>query len=282
VVGYCGDLTVALWLQMDGTTDLRDIEMRTRSGSSEWSASESIPQAAPVPRDFEIRTASNLAGAMVAAWTHVEGQEYFSDVRIVDSNNGWSAQQLLGFGSPSRTALVAIDPMGNALAFGGEETPNGIETWAARYSAGTGWGAPELFAQDAGVLARPCAAALDGEGNAMALETRDSGGLFARRYVTDGGWRDAQLIDEGADACQLRFDPTGNATVIAARVYARDLCELWLSRYSPANGWTGPENIRSVPRGGLSASPALAVDSLGRATLLWREYNSEIMVMRFE
>jgi hypothetical protein len=82
------------------------------------------------------------------------------------------------------------------------------------------------------------------------------------------------------------FDPLGNATALWLKVNGiTGGGELWLNRYTPASGWSDPENVRSSTSSGMAMYQALAVDALGRVTVVWREMVGDtwnVMAGRFE
>jgi hypothetical protein len=112
--------------------------------------------------------------------------------------------------------LLAVNSNGDAIA---TWTTAGTNATAARYTPGTGWGAPQQFY--AGSITGGLPVAIDPSGNAVAVWTSYSGSkVNGIRYSTSGGWGPVHsFIPDMADVQfipAIVLDRAGQLTVIWA------------------------------------------------------------------
>ncbi len=296
-VAYSGEEAVALW-QEAISSSLMEVRTSSRQGVSSWSAPQTIPIAADGVMQSPIRLAGNLAGTLAAAWLDASVGYYYSDVRRFSPTTGWSVSQLLGSGSPTDTAFIAMDPNGNVLAawWNGSSTAGvGPILSSATYSGATGW-SPSTTVEQLSYLGGSelydMASDMDGNFVTAEIGSRDgiSSQLWVRRYVNGSGWRGPVALSSSnwqPQAARFAIDPLGNITVVWEQLNpSTQVGEVWVNRYCPARGWGLAERIRSTSNS-IYMMPALAVDSYGRTTAIWRENNNttlefDVYYARFE
>jgi hypothetical protein len=296
-VAYSGEQAVALW-QEAISSSLMEVRTSRRQGASIWSAPQTIPITADGVMQNPIRLVGNQAGTLAAAWLDASVGYYYSDVHLLSPTTGWSASQLLGSGSPTDSAFIAMDPNSNVLAVWWNSSSTagvGPILSSTRYSSATGW-SPSTTVEQMSYLggSQLYDIASDVDGNFITAEigSRDgiSSQLWTRRYVNGSGWRRTLALSADnwqPQAARLAIDPLGNITAVWEQLNpSTQVGEVWVNRYSPARGWGLAERIRST-FSSIYMMPALAVDSYGRTTAIWRENNSttlesDIYYARFE
>jgi len=202
-----------------------------------------------------------------------------------DIASGWSAPELLQAGATvpdGRSASVAADPAGNAIAIWMERDPDTNQELATanRYTAGAGWGSPEridgasetLVGLNAGDRV---AVRMDADGNAIALWSRpgvEGALVWSNRYAVGTGWGTAEPIKSdpttGARENRLAVGANGDGFAIWIQNEGeRD--DVWGARYSEG-AWAAPERLDSHDADDKSG-PDIAVDGSGVAHAVWSQ-----------
>ncbi|MCE9658547.1 MAG: immunoglobulin domain-containing protein [Burkholderiales bacterium] len=229
------------------------------------------------------------SGNALVVW----GQEFSSSLSRVDiwSNRftvgaGWGTAQVIESNDLSSTSnsqpFVAADAAGNALVVWYQSSGSGSfnSIWANRYTAGAGWGTPELIETGNAGSAYSPNVAVDRNGNGLAVWAQSNGvrySLWANRYTVGAGWGTAELIetDEAGDVAwfasppSIAFDPSGRAIVVWQQSDGtRD--NIWANRYTPGVGW-GTAELIETDNAGRARFPQVAVDAAGNALAVWAQ-----------
>ena len=175
----------------------------------------------------------------------------------------------------ARNARVAFDANGNAIAVWGHF--NVVDSvWTNRYTAGSGWGTPELLEQDDTGNALEPRIAIDSNGNAMAIWEQSTGAqadIWSNRY-SSGSWGTAVLVESNdsgdAESAQIAFDTSGDAIAVWEHRDATNLASIWSNRYT-GGSWGSPELLES--NGGQAFNPQLAIDASGNALAVWYQHD---------
>lgn len=145
----------------------------------------------------------------------------------------------------------------------------------AFYVNGSGWQAPALLAESeqAGNSIRRLAADHGPEGNAVAawLETDESGEMVVRAsyYTATATWESETLSQKRPllSPPRVAIGPSGEAMAVWA--YTENSVYYIVARhYSPLSGWSEQRVIGQSEFGPI-ADPQLAMDSTGRALVVW-------------
>lgn len=206
-------------------------------------------------------------GTAIAVWEQENGSVH--DIWVSRRDKGqWSAPMLLEENTDdARSAQVVMGGDGHAIAtwylFGESQT------WARIFTPQTGWGAPELVSEGIGGVA------MDADGNAMIAHVQ-SGSIWARRYLVDGGWLDPTPIETMtgvANSPSLASDPRGNAIALwFQRSDVDTRADIWANRFTVRDGWGTPVLIE-LSEIGDAYTPRLAVGANGDVVGLWPQYS---------
>jgi hypothetical protein len=214
-------------------------------------------------------------------WGDWDGIRSSIAVRHYNSASGWEvithhieAENLGDANSPK----AAIDSNGNVIAVWRQMDGSYSRLLANRYVAGSGWGTAQIIDDYAG-NERP-QLVVDSKGNAIVVWQKVEGNqihIWANRYVAGEGWGTAQLISDHSGTPwppQLAIDPAGNA--IAVWFEGDDsagVSHIRANRYVAGRGWGSVQIIDSGNTGGV-LYPQVAIDSKGRATVIWQQADS--------
>jgi len=190
----------------------------------DWPAPELI-QSVVDEAGYEPQVATDAQGNAMAVWWQqtVEGKDQVWANRFT-AGVGWGGAAIVDTGPLGAIRpLVGIDGDGNAIIiWEGHETSVVWEVWANRYTADSGWGAPErISGNESG--SQPALAVGSG-GDAVAVWTRAANGdttLWANRYVPGIGWGEADFVDGSllgaSDEPDVAIDGAGNAMAVWSR-----------------------------------------------------------------
>lgn len=163
---------------------------------------------------------------------------------------------------------VAIDAEGNAVAIW--TALDGI--WSRRYPSDEGWSHPADQIDRMGVALSPAALAVDAIGNAVAVwSERDN--VFSGRCVGDGIWGVSERLDDDRGRAlepQVAVSADGRAVAVWAQEVGSSE-DVWSNRYSPAEGWQGPQQIATPTASLVRGVPQVAIDADGNAVVVWAE-----------
>jgi len=169
---------------------------------------------------------------------------------------------------------VAVDASGNALAIWAYDDGMGINTYACRYEAASGWGNAEKIEDNERRRSVGQQIAFDSNGNAMAVWSRFDGtvlSIWANRYTAGSGWQDEELIetDDRGDAVrpQIVIDHNDNAWVVWSQ-HNGTTGRIYANRYEAGRGWQGAREIQSLTTG-LAGHAVAAVDPMGNVVVVY-------------
>jgi hypothetical protein len=178
---------------------------------------------------------------------------------------------------------VAMDASGDALAIWSQSDGVRYSIRASRYTAGIGWGTPELVEHDDGGDAKDPQIAFDSDGNALAVWDqydlpRDVSGatasIWSNRYVSGQGWgvpEPIETLPNYAALPRIAMDPSGNAMAVWWQENAAGVRQPWANRYSAGLGWGTAELLG--PANGPAYATDVAFDPNGNAMAIWTQYD---------
>lgn len=190
----------------------------------------------------------------------------------------WSAPQIIenntgNAGGPQ----TAADGNGNLISVWGEMVSGGLrwDIWSNRYTAGVGWGTPQLVETDSTNSASATVkVAMDRQGNAMVVWAQTDGtryNIWARRYDAAAGWQTAQLIETtntgGVIDPDVAMDPNGNAIAVWAQSDGTRN-NIWANRYVVGMGW-GTAVLIETTNTGHAGGVDVGMDTAGNAIAAW-------------
>lgn len=275
---------LVVWQQFNGT--VRDIWANryiagTGTGTG-WRTAARIDNNAGDATDPQI--AFDMSGNALAVW------EQDGDSTAVVRNDIWSNRFTAGTGWGTAARIetdnagyahnpkLAIDASGNALAVWYQyDGTTRLNIWSNRYTAGTGWGVPELIETNDELYATDPQIAIDASGNALAVwEQSDAGfrsNIWSNRYTAGSGWGAPELIETNdagsAYTSALAFDASGNALTVWYQ-FSGTSFNIWSNRYTVGTGW-GTAALIENDDAGNAYSPQIAIDASGNALAVWEQ-----------
>ncbi|MBT8454210.1 MAG: Ig-like domain-containing protein [Deltaproteobacteria bacterium] len=261
---------VAVWEQSDGSRD--NIWANRFTPSAGWGVADRI-ETASAGGASRPQVAVDPTGNAVAVWEQWDGARRNIWANRFTPSSGWGVAGLIetdNAGTAAR-AQVAVDPLGNAVAVWEQSDGTRFNIWANRFTPSAGWGVAEpIETDDVGSAVRP-QVALDPNGNAVAVWSRDN--VWANRFTPTAGWGVAERIETdnagGASASQVALDPNGNAVAVWEQ-YDGTRTNIWANRFTPAAGWGVAERIETDNAKG-AFSPQVALDPNGNAVAVWSQ-----------
>ncbi|MGD8825874.1 MAG: hypothetical protein PVI24_12890 [Myxococcales bacterium] len=232
------------------------------------------------------RVAVDAAGNGLAIW--LQSGHLWSCVYA--PGLGWGSPEVAvqdgqGVGAASYAELT-LDDSGHAVVVwsrdGGANPGFGNDVWAAHYTMGEGWDAPEMLDADELRDANKPDLARDAGGNAIAvwIETEPPGStnqistLWARRYVPSTGWGAATRLDEDSTGQRRNPSVAVSSSGSAIVVWTQDMsppASVWARHYDPTLGWRPRVQIGNGEALRVS-KPQVAIDAFGRATAVWEQW----------
>ena len=264
---------IVVWRQVNGS-DSRIWATRFSTGYG-WGLPRQLAPAS-VGNQYSQDVAVNARGDAVVAWQ--EWNTTHLDVWAVryTAASGWGDPVLVEDEEVGSSWLPkgAVDSEGNVtLVFQQWDAANSIlNTSAARYSVGTGWGQPEWIGtgpageSTAGV-------AVDGAGNVVAVWEQDDGShvsVWAGRFAAGVGWEGAAALrdDPLVDAVEPSVDVDAAGRAIAVwQEWDGTEANVTSRRFVPGGGWGPLEHVDlpSVDAG----TPEVESDPNGNAVAVW-------------
>ena len=228
--------------------------------------------------DNGLALAANYTATLTTGITDLYGNGLTSDYSwsFTTADGSWGTAEVAendatnNFDNPS----VVLEDNGDAIVVWSSYSPSS-DIWANRYTAGSGWGTPELIENNANSVTYPHIAG-DGNGNAIAVWRQSDGtklSIWANRYVAGSGWGTAELIetDDAGDAIYptIAFDGSGNATAVWPQSDGTRVNTV-ANRYTAGSGWGSAQIIDSEDLGDASETWITASDN-GDAIAVWRQ-----------
>jgi len=267
---------LAMWAQSDGTR--YNIWSNRYTVGSGWGTAELI-ETNNAGNAHSPDIAVNADGIALAVWYQWDGMRYSIWSNRYTPGSGWGTPELIETDSSgdALTPQIAIDAAGNALSVWRQSDGTRDNVWSNRYSAGSGWGTPELIETDNAGHAQFPAIAFDAAGNALSVWRQSDGtryNIWSNRYTTARGWGPPELIetDDAGDALipQIAFDTGGNAQAVWAQ-YGGTTFDIWSNRYNAGSGWGTAESIETDAGGAID--PQIAIDTAGNAMAVWQQHD---------
>lgn len=190
---------LAVWHQDFGATAQIRVSRYTAGTVNAWGAAEGIATYGQGAGQV-VRLAMNAAGHAVAVWEHHQSPANDIGASRFDAlTQTWSAPVLLE-SSDSRSAnpRVTVDADGHVMVVW--QQLDGLHSlWASRWTpSSTAWSAPERIENDDVGNTTDCVLAVAASGEVFAVWQAGDGTLnniWANRYIRDGGWGEAALIE---------------------------------------------------------------------------------------
>lgn len=193
-------------------------------------------------------------------------------------------------GEPAALDLVTGKDGSTLAVWGVYANATGNSLLATRFSVDEGWTTPVPLPLELSSLAGSPRAAIDENGNAIAIWSQSDGtrsSIWARHFSVDTGWgtpETVELNDSGdAQTPDIAMDSSGNALSV--------WCEsdgvrnnLWANRFISGIGW-GTAALVETDNAGDVAAPQVEVDGSGRAVVVWVQNDgtrNNIWAARFE
>lgn len=193
---------------------------------------------------------------------------------------GWGIADLLEINDAENATdpQVAMDGDGNAIAVWRQSDGTRLNIYAARYTAGVGWGTRTLIESNNGGDAEAPQISLNLQGDGVAVWHQNDGfqtSIWANRYAAGTGWGTAMLIESdnpgNAWYPQVAVDNSGNAIAVWHQTDGSRY-SIWTARYTAGTGWATPTLIESEDAGD-AMFPQLAIDSNGNAIAVWHQHD---------
>lgn len=179
-------------------------------------------------------------------------------------------------GGSAYAPRISVDDKGNAIAVWSQYIDGGQYMLANHYTAGGGWGSPELIESEAGGVSSPFVGT-DAQGNGMAMWAKFDGTRFnvwVNHYNSESrAWGTAYLLENddtfSASDPQVVFEANGDAVAMWVSFQ-----NLWVKRYdAAASMWGTPEVISSDTNGAID-SVDMGMDADGNIVAVWSQYHS--------
>jgi len=217
------------------------------------------------------QVAADGNGNDVAVWAQSDGSFIHIRTNRYVAGSGWLTPIRIDSDNSNDAASpqIAMDGSGNAVVVWAQA--NSI--WAARYTAGVGWGAATTISDGVGNATAP-QIAVDTNGDAVVVWQQLDGiqNVWANHYLAGWGWGTATTISDGAGnatAPQVAADTSGNAVAVWAQSDGtRD--NIMANRYLNGSGW-GTAALIETDNNGAAAKPQVSVAADGNAIAVWQQ-----------
>jgi hypothetical protein len=274
---------VAVWPQRSGTRE--NVWSNRFTPSDGWGEAERI-EANTEHDAWQLQVTTDPQGNTIAVWATAVTEQY-SDVIETFEYYIWSNRftPATGWGSPERVdehednasnPQIAMDAQGNAIAVWEHIAGRSTHIWSNRFIPSSGWETPVRIdsMDDGGHRAWSPQVAFDAQGRALAVWFQ-WGGIWSNRYTPTGEWGTPERISDELNTIsspELAMSSRGVAMAGWER-WDGERNNLWVSRFTPSNGWETPELIEDED--GTAYGPHLAVDAHDRAIAMWSQWDGE-------
>lgn len=280
---------IAVWSRDDGTQT--NIMANRYTAGLGWGTPEAIG-VNNAGGSFYPQIAFDRSGNAISVWYQDDGTRPSIMANRYTMGLGWGTAELLETDDTggAYNPQIAFDQSGNALAVWAQDDGTRFNILANRYTAGTGWGVPEMIETDNAGNALYPQISFDGLGNAIAVWQQSDGNwinIVTNRYTAGSGWSNPEFIDTNdtgnSENPQIAVDSLGNAiTVWTHRNGA--ILNIMANRYITGSGW-GIAEIIQIDFANPAYDPQIAFDEAGNAISVWYQYQgsrADIMANRFE
>jgi len=210
----------AVWRQYDGT--MYNIWSNRYTVGSGWGTAQLIENDNSGNADVP-QIAVDHDGNAIVVWKLFDGTRSNIWTNRYTMGSGWGTVQLIETDDEGNAyePQIAVDPNGNAIVVFYQYDGIKLNIKTNRYTAGSGWGTPELIETNDEENAYNPQIAINSDSNAIAVWRQNDGtryNIWANRYTAGSGWGTAELIetDDTGDAedPQIAFDNEGNAIAV--------------------------------------------------------------------
>jgi hypothetical protein len=264
---------VAVWDAYNGVTFNVQAALRPTRGS--WQSSGDL-SSDEVPGADDPQVSFDAQGDAIAVWNR--GGPFGGVVQssLMPAGGTWRAPSNIA--EVGENPQIVFDQQGDALAVWEHYNGSNYIVQAASKPAGGSW-QPPVDVSEAGETAETPQVAFDGEGDATAVWSRWTNGLFSSRIVqaaslpTGGTWQAPVRISEEPDEPpyepglsaiepQIALDAHGDAIAIWARGNGAQ------TAFRPAGGvWQSPLDLSAPDQS--TATPRVVFDGQGNAIAVW-------------
>ncbi|HEY3516246.1 MAG TPA: putative Ig domain-containing protein [Gammaproteobacteria bacterium] len=206
-------------------------------------------------------------GSAALTWWHYDGTVHLQRYGVT---SGWNAAEPYASGAKNTYHRLAFDSAGNGIAVW-RNTANALRT--RRFAVGAGWGAEEAFSPSGSLIGIPHIHMDDG-GNAVAVWIDGAqAGVYARRYLSAGGWQPVEKISSATGTSadlDTAMDGDGNISV----VWNQDDGANWnayANRYESGAGWGNAVTLETTAEW-VVAPPRVAAGPNGTAFVVWPQW----------
>jgi hypothetical protein len=322
-VGFDGaGNAIAVW-ELNDSTGTPQVWANRRAPDGTWGAPTQVNTSViaggsvgPLP---QIAVSAN--GSAVVVWQqNTTGGATNVWANVYTPTGGWGGEHNVlaadkgNPASPMGNPRVAMDSKGNAVVVFEQDVgvlsatypDGGVQIYANRYVAGTGWGGATLLSADyvpqtdmlhsTGRSYTPHVA-MDDAGDVAVLwsvDVSNTGDKLQAAYLNgkSGQWTlpDTSAQATFVDPCSpsspcagnpldldVAMDPSGDGNAIVVweqQTASVTTQQMWASRFTVASGWSSPPDALDAVKGGTDSMPRVAVDPSGDAAVVWASGNT--------
>jgi hypothetical protein len=289
---------MAVWVQADSVTT--HVYANRYVQGSGWGTA-ALLEASDLPADNP-QIAADSNGNFIAVWIHAwkvsNGTRYGVHANRYVTGAGWGAASVVfvdvtkDYITADADLHIATDPKGDAMVTWSvyDWSWNHTSVRACHYTAGTGWDVAVNLSTEVVRMAYGGNVAMDGDGNAIAVWSQDSGtsispGVMAVRYAAGTGWGTPVRIESAATAAirsgsgvQIAFDGQGNALAVWTQYSAPGI---FSNRYVAGAGWGAPVATADTGATTYDENVSLAIDKNGNGMAVWNQYGGVLYANRY-
>lgn len=225
----------------------------------------------------------DASGNAFAIWRRSDGIRGNIWVNRYTVGVGWGTEEQIEASDAETVSFpprIAFDSSGNAMAVWSQQDSGQYSIWSNRYTAGVGWGSPQLVESENTSAARYPDIVFDSSGNAIVVWERSSGmqrSIWTNRYILGIGWEVAHSLASEASMstgmlAKLDADSNGNVLVVWNQPY-RSVNSVWAIRYAPGSGWGSASLLEPNIAGAAWFSGGVAFGTNGQAIVVWHQYD---------
>lgn len=272
---------IAVWRRSADETTV--VASRCTPGNG-WGPVQRIDDGSAGYSQGHARVAMNPAGSAIAVWPGGDGAGGNVFANQYTPTGGWQTSEAIDDSSETwaEGPVVAMDGSGNGIVvwrqdYYGDEFSSSRIT-ANRYTPEAGWEGPEPIEGDDQSYSYLPYISMNVGGTAVVVWTRaahgpDVGGVFAKHYIPDSGWRTEALIeatyDAGADLSPRVAVNAMDDALLVWLSYERTSQNVWSSHYAAGEGWDTPLRINLALWS--SGHPQVGIDENGRGIAVWNQ-----------
>ncbi len=177
--------------------------------------------------------------AIVVWWEHDGSQDDLPDAKASRYNGtNWSAPVRLeaSLSHDASEPQIGLDAAGNGIAMWPAFEGGDVNIYSNRYTAGIGWGEPELLTE--GFFSE---LAVSANGNAVAIWISEAANLRAAVFTPASGWGSPVTIDANNNIPQyqrIAINDFGDAVAVWTQSSGGRL-NIWSNHYEAGDGWGG-------------------------------------------